>query len=53
VALLSNNIILFGKIKLLETLTYLVEQWWTIFRERKEALGLKSSPIRRNVSGYV
>jgi hypothetical protein len=52
-ALLSNNIILFGKTDLLETLTYKVEQWWTILCERKELLRHKSCLIGRNVSGYI
>ncbi len=50
-ALLSNNFVPFGKTNVLETLTYKVEQWWTVFRESKEVLGLKSCLIRRNVSG--
>ncbi len=48
-ALLSDNIILFGKTNVLETLTYKVEQWWTVFRESKEVLGLKSCLIGGNV----
>jgi hypothetical protein len=52
-ALLSNNIILFGKTNVLETLTYKVEQWWTVFRESKEVLGLKSCLIGRNMSGII
>ncbi len=52
-ASLSDDIILFGKTDLLETLIYKVEQWWTIFHERKEVLGLKSCLIRRDVSGYI
>jgi hypothetical protein len=51
--LLSGNIILFGKSNVLETLTYKVEQWWTVFRERKEVLGLKSCLIGRNMSGNI
>ena len=50
-ALLSDNIILFGKTNVLETLTYKVEQWWTIFRESEEVLGLKSCLIRLDVCG--
>ncbi len=50
-ALLSNNFVPFGKTNVLETLTYKVEQWWTIFRESEEVLRLKSCLIRRNVSG--
>ncbi len=52
-ALLSANINLFGKTELLETLTYKVEQWWTIVREHKEVLGLRSCLIGCNVSGYI
>ncbi len=52
-ALLSNDIILFGKTDLLETLTYKVEQWWTVFHERKEVLGLKSCLIGCDVSGNI
>jgi hypothetical protein len=52
-ASLSDNIILFGKTNLLETLTYKVEEWWTVFHEHKEVLGLKSCLIGRNVSGYI
>ncbi len=50
-ALLSDNFVPFGKTDVLETLTYKVEQWWTIFRESKEVFGLKSCLIRRDVSG--
>jgi hypothetical protein len=49
--LLSNNFVPFGKTDILETLTYTVEQWWTIFRESEEVLGLKSCLIRLDVSG--
>ncbi len=52
-ALLSDNIIPFDKTDVLETLTYKVKQWWTVFRERKEVLGLKSCLIGRNVSGNI
>jgi hypothetical protein len=50
-ALLSDDFVLFGKTNILETLTYKVEQWWTVFRESKEVLGLKSCLFERNVSG--
>ncbi len=50
-ALLSDDFVAFGKTDILETLTYKVEQWWTLFREREEVLGLKSCLIRCNVSG--
>ncbi len=50
-ALLSNNFVPFGKTNVLETLTYKVEQWWTVFLESEEVLGLKSCLIRCNVSG--
>jgi hypothetical protein len=50
---LSNNIILFGMTDVLETLTYKVEQWWTVFRECKEVLRLKSCLIGHDVSGYI
>ncbi len=52
-ASLSNDIILFGKTNLLETLTYKIEQWWTIFHESKEVLRLKSCLIGCNVSGNI
>jgi hypothetical protein len=52
-ASLSDDIILFGMTDVLETLTYKGEQWWTIFHESKEALGLKSCLIGRDVSGNV
>jgi hypothetical protein len=41
----------FGKTDVLETLTYTVEQWRTIFGESKEVLGLKSCLIGRDMSG--
>ncbi len=41
-ASLSNNFVSFGKTDILETLTYKVEQWWTVFCESEEVLGLKS-----------
>jgi hypothetical protein len=50
-ALLSDDFVPFGKTDVLETLTYTVEQWWTVFHESKEVLGLKSCLIGRNVSG--
>jgi hypothetical protein len=52
-ALLSNNFVPFGKTDVLETLTYKVEQWWTVFRESEEVLGLKSCLIGRNMSGNI
>ena len=52
-ALLSNNIVAFGKTIILETLTYMVEQCWTVFCEHDEVLRLKSCLIRRNVSGRI
>ncbi len=52
-ASLYNNIILFSKTDILETLTYKVEQWWTVFHERKKVLGLKSCLIGWDVSGYI
>jgi hypothetical protein len=51
--LLSDDIILFGKTDLLETLTYKFEQWWTVFRERKEVHGLKLCLIGRDMSGCI
>ncbi len=51
--LLSNNIIPFDKTNILETLTYKVEQCWTIFCESKEVLGLKLCLIGRNVTGNI
>jgi hypothetical protein len=50
-ALLSNDFVPFGKTDVLETLTYKVEQWWTVFRESKEVLGLKSCLFGCDVSG--
>ncbi len=52
-ALLSDNFVPFGKTNVLETLTYKVEQWWTVFGESKEELGLKSCLIGRDVSGNI
>jgi hypothetical protein len=52
-ALLSDDIILFGMTDVLETLTYKVEQWWTVFHECKEVLRLKLCLIGHNVSGYI
>jgi hypothetical protein len=52
-ALLSNDIILFGMTDVLETLTYKVEQWSTIFCESEEVLGLKSCLIGCNLSGCI
>ncbi len=52
-ALLIDDFVTFGKTDVLETLTYKVEQWWTIFRESKEVLGLKLCLIRHNVSGNI
>jgi hypothetical protein len=50
-ALLSNNFVPFGKTNILETLTYKIEQWWTVFPESKVVLGLKSCLFGRDVSG--
>ncbi len=50
-ASLSNDFVPFGKTDVLETLTYTVEQWWTVFCESKEVLRLKSCLIGRDVSG--
>jgi hypothetical protein len=50
-ALPSNDFVPFGKTDVLETLTYKVEQWWTVFHESKEVLGLKSCLIKLDVSG--
>jgi hypothetical protein len=52
-ALLSDNIVAFGKTIVLETLTYLVEQCWTVFCERNEVLGLKLCLVGGNVSGHI
>ncbi len=52
-ALLSKNFVPFSKTNVLETLTYKVEQWWTVFHESKEVLGLKSCLIGRNVSSNI
>jgi hypothetical protein len=51
--LLSDNIVAFGKINVLETLTYKVEQCRTIFVEHKEVLGLKLCLIGRDMSGNI
>ncbi len=50
-ALLSNDFVWFGKTNILETLTYKVEQWWTVFCKSKEVLGLKLCLFGRNVCG--
>ena len=50
-ASIFDHIAAFGKTNILETLTYKVEQWLTVFRESKEVLGLKSCLFRRDVSG--
>ena len=52
-ASLSDNFVPFGKTNVLETLTYKVEQWWTVFHESKEVLGLKSCLIGGNMSGNI
>jgi hypothetical protein len=52
-ALLSDNLVLFGKTDVLETLTNEVEQCWTNFREPDELLGLKSCLIGCNVPGSI
>ncbi len=52
-ASLSGNFVSLGKINVLETLTYKVEQCRTIFRERKEGLGLKSCLIGCNMFGNI
>ncbi len=50
-ALLSDNFVWFSKINVLETLTYKVEQWSTVFCESKEVLGLKLCLFGCDVSG--
>ncbi len=50
-ALLSDDLLSFGKTNVLETLTYKIDQCRTVFRERDELLGLKSCLIGRDVSG--
>ncbi len=52
-ALLSNNIVPFGKINILETLTHKVEQCWTIFHGHKEVFRLKLCLLVCNVSGNI
>jgi hypothetical protein len=52
-ALLSDDIIPFGKTSVVETLTYKIEQWLTVFREHKEVLGLISCLIGHDVSGNI
>jgi hypothetical protein len=49
----SNAIVAFGKTNVLETLTYKVEQCWTIFREHKEVLELKSCLIGHDMFGNI
>jgi hypothetical protein len=53
VALLSDNFVPFGKTNVLETLTYMVEQCQTIFRERMEVLQLKLCLIVCGMSGNI
>jgi hypothetical protein len=48
-----DNFVPFGKADVLETPTYKVEQWWTVFRESQEVLGLKSCLIRCDISGNI
>ncbi len=48
-----DNIDLFGKTDVLETLTYKVEQCWTIFREHDEVFRLKLCQIGHDVSGNI
>ncbi len=50
-ASLSNDFVPFGKTDVLETLTYKVEQWWTVFCESEKVLKLKSCLIKCDVSG--
>ncbi len=52
-ASLSDDFVLFGKTNVLETLTYKVVKWRTIFRESKEVLELKSCLFRWDVSGNI
>ncbi len=53
-ALLSNDIVSFGKTNILETLTYKIEQCWTIFHKCDEVLMLKVlCLIGHDVSGYI
>jgi hypothetical protein len=49
--MLSDDFVPFGKTNVLETLTYRVEQWWTVFHESEEVLGLKSCLFGCDVSG--
>ncbi len=49
--LLSDDFVLFGKTNVLETLTYKVEQWWTVFRESKEVFGFKLCLFGRDMFG--
>ncbi len=50
-ASLSDDFVRFGRTNILETLTYKVEQWWTVFCESEEVLGLKLCLFGHNVSG--
>jgi hypothetical protein len=52
-ALLSDVIVPFSKTKVLETLTYKVEQCQNVFREHDEVLGLKLCLIGHNVFGNI
>ncbi len=52
-ALLSDNIVAFGKLNVLETLTYKDEQCWTIFREHEDVLGLKLCLTGHDMSGNI
>ncbi len=52
-ASLSDDFVQFGKTDVLETLTYKVEQWWTVFHESKEVLGLKLCLFGHDVSGNI
>jgi hypothetical protein len=52
-ASISDNFVPFGKTDVLKTLTYKVGQWWTVFRESKEVLGLKLCLIGHNMSDKI
>jgi hypothetical protein len=50
-ALLSDNFVPFADV--LESLTYKVEQWWTVFCESEKVLRHKLCMIGCNMSGNI
>ncbi len=49
----SDDFVPFGKTNVLGTLTYKVEQWWTVFHGSKEVLGLKLCLFGHDMSGNI